>query len=175
MQCGEAMLPEAAFCVKCGAQLPAAAPLTGDAQTAAAAAPAQAVITAAPPGLVDPYAPAKVTEKYIWGLACAPFVGSKVAGFTVGAVFGFIHEGVNEAWLADYNAVFPWAQLVLCLILNIFFLSKDMDEIKKTGKDAESWMWMGLLLVPVYIGVRESKTNKNYWPLIVNLVLLFFM
>ena len=66
-----------------------------------------------------------------------------------------------------------WVPVACQIVANVFFICKDIDEIKKAGQDAEAWLYLGLILVPVYLYVRESKTNKKYAPLVVWCVLFF--
>ena len=92
-----------------------------------------------------------VSEKWIWPLA------------TVGIVVSWITSSVFGSLVS----------IILTIVLNIVFLSQDIKELKDAGYDPDSWMYMGFFLVPVYIFVRESKTNRNWVPGIVNCVLLF--
>jgi hypothetical protein len=108
-------------------------------------------------GNVVPFAPLNtISDKWIWALACLP---------------AFIF------WIVKYFALLNgwewWVPGACQIVANVFFFSKDIDEIKKAGQDAEAWLYLGLILVPVYLYVRESKTNKKYAPLVVWCVLFF--
>ena len=46
-----------------------------------------------------------------------------------------------------------------------------IKDLKKSGIVVESWIWVGFVLVPVYLFVRAAKTNKNKAPGIVWCVL----
>lgn len=66
------------------------------------------------------------------------------------------------------------ASIVLTIIvigLNILFLTLDTRDLRKNGVTPESWLWLGFLLVPVYLFVRGAKTTKNIAPGIVWCVL----
>ena len=60
---------------------------------------------------------------------------------------------------------------IIVVILNIIFTSLDENYLKKKGIQAQSWMWMGIILVPVYLFVRAGKTNKHFAPGIIWCVL----
>ena len=96
-----------------------------------------------------------VSEKWLWALATVPMLVSLILG---------------RYWfmLMPYSiAQHTYLLSIIVIVCNIMFLSLDISETKKSGKDVEAWMWTGLLLVPVYLYVREKNTNKNYIPLIV--------
>ena len=100
-----------------------------------------------------------VSEKWLWALATVPMLVSLILG---------------RYWfmLMPYSiAQHTYILSIIVIVCNIIFLSLDISEMKKSGKDVEAWMWTGLLLVPVYLYVREKNTNKNYAPLIVWCVL----
>lgn len=107
------------------------------------------------PGIDSPTRPERTTvdvsEKWIWPLA------------TVGIVVSWITSSVLGSMVS----------IILTIVLNVIFLTQDIKELKESGYDPDSWMYMGFFLVPVYIFVRESKTNRNWAPGIVNCVLLF--
>lgn len=86
-----------------------------------------------------------ISDKWQWALATAPLLSSFIlAAMGLGAI-----------------------TLITTIGLNCLFLSLDIKELKKNGYEAESWLWLGLLLVPVYLFIRASKTNKRYAPGIV--------
>lgn len=86
-----------------------------------------------------------ISDKWMWCLATVPLV--------LGAI-------EDETW-----------GLVVGLILNTVFLILDIGLLKKSGRQAGAWLWLGLLIVPIYMGVRAYHTNKNWIPLIVWVVL----
>lgn len=91
-----------------------------------------------------------VSEKWLWALATVPMLASLILGIIPYSV-----------------ALHTYILSIIMIVCNIVFLSLDISEMKKNGKDVEAWMWIGLLIVPVYLYVREKHTNKNYMPLIV--------
>ncbi len=98
-----------------------------------------------------------VSDKWVWSLATIPLV----AGWIVPSIL--LGMGISGGYMST----------LIVIILNIVFLSQDIKEIKNSGMNAESWLYLGFILVPVYLFVRESKTNKNYAPGIVWCVLFF--
>ena len=60
---------------------------------------------------------------------------------------------------------------IIVLVLNIIFASLDDNYLKKKEIQTKAWMWMGFILVPVYLFVRAGKTNKHFGPGIVWCVL----
>ena len=96
-----------------------------------------------------------VSEKWLWALATVPILISIVLG-------------KNWYKLMPYSiAQHTYLLSIIVIVANIVFLTLDVSEIKKSGKDVGAWIWTGLLLVPVYLYVREKNTNRNYAPLIV--------
>ena len=92
-----------------------------------------------------------VSEKWLWALATVPIFISMILGILM-------------PYLIAQN---PYVLSIIVTVANIVFLSLDVSEMKKSGKNVGAWIWTGLLLVPVYLYVREKNTNKNYVPLIV--------
>ena len=93
------------------------------------------------------------SDKFIWALATVPLAVSW---------FGPALFGLRGTILT-----------IIVIVLNIVFMTCDATELKKAGLDANSWLWLGFVLVPVYLFVRESKTNRNWAPGIVWCVLFF--
>lgn len=82
-----------------------------------------------------------VSNKFAWSLATVPILVS---------------------WFVEMLG-FPFGVITISTIaLNIIFLMLDSDELNKSGLNVNSWMWMGVVLVPAYLFVRASKTNKQY-------------
>ena len=40
-------------------------------------------------------------------------------------------------------------------------------ELESDGFYPEAWMWMGFVLVPVYLVIREIKATRNFVPAII--------
>ena len=82
-----------------------------------------------------------VSNKFAWALATVPILVS---------------------WIVQLIG-FPSVVVIICTIaLNIVFLMLDSDELNKFGLNANSWLWMGVVFVPVYLFMRSSKTDKKY-------------
>ncbi len=98
---------------------------------------------------IVPFAPlSEISDKWIWALAVLPL-----------AIISPAAE-----YITRLNGLDSWIPIACTVVANIFFLYKDSDELKKAGQDAEKWLFLGLILVPVYLYIRESKTNKKYAP-----------
>ena len=82
-----------------------------------------------------------IDNRFVWALATIPIFVS----WFVGAIFGM-----------------QVLTMIITIILNIVFITLDIKVVKNTGKNAESWLWLGVVLVPIYLFVRASKTDKNY-------------
>ena len=94
-----------------------------------------------------------VSNKYAWTLATIPILIS---------------------WFVELIG-FPTVVVIICTIsLNVIFLMLDSDELNKVGINVNNWMWMGIVLVPAYLFVRASKTNKQYGYKIVVFKFQFF-
>ena len=93
-----------------------------------------------------------ISEKWIWALATGPFVLNYVLTFVM----------ANMRMLPQY----AWVITVGMIAANITFLIQDTEEVKKSGRDVGKWLFLGIVLVPIYLYVREKHTNKNYMPLI---------
>lgn len=85
----------------------------------------------------------EMTNKYVWALATVPILASWIVIW----LFGI--SGYQLATLTTFG-------------LNIVFLSMDVKMLKRCGKDAGKWLWLGIILVPVYLFMRASKTDKKY-------------
>lgn len=83
-----------------------------------------------------------VSDKWQWALATVPLLSS------------FILTALGLGPITIFTTI----------ALNCLFISLDTKELKKHGYDAEAWLWLGLLLVPVYLFVRASRTSKQYAP-----------
>ena len=106
-------------------------------------------------GEIMPLAPiSTISETWIWALA----VGSVVISMLLPriAIAARMSAGTSQMFI-----------FIGAIIANAILLAKDMDEVKKSGRDVASWMYVGIVLVPIYLYVREKHTNKNYAPLVV--------
>lgn len=94
-----------------------------------------------------------VSSKYAWTLATVPILIS---------------------WFAELIGFNALIVLICTVSLNIVFLMLDKSELNKVGIDVNNWMWMGIVLVPAYLFVRASKTNKQYGYAIMWCVMFLF-
>ena len=89
-----------------------------------------------------------ISDKWIWCLAIIPLLVS---------IF------IGRLRLDSSLSMLTW---LIPVALNFLFIKLDSQELYNASMNAESWMYMGILLVPVYLVVREVKTNHNYSPAI---------
>lgn len=91
-----------------------------------------------------------VFDKYVWCLAIVPLLVMMI---------------IEKIGLANSIGDFLW---IVSFGLNTLFLVLDKNELSKTGTDVLSrWWFIGILLVPIYLLVREIKTNHNFCPFII--------
>lgn len=83
-----------------------------------------------------------VDNRFVWALATIPTVVSWILAT-------FIYDSIIIS--------------IVTIVLNILFVSLDIKMLEKSEKDVENWMWLGLFLIPVYLFMRASKTDKNYF------------
>ena len=95
-----------------------------------------------------------ISDKWAWTLATLPY--------SVGIMMTVV--GFDDS---SYK-------ITVCMIaINIVCLYLDYNELEKSGKKPSSWIWMGFILVPIYLFVRAKKTNGNYGYFILWFVMLF--
>ena len=81
-------------------------------------------------------------NRWVWALATVP---------------------IFVSWLVDsIFFIFPIFGTIVCIILNIVFFTLDEKALKQRGIIPDTWLWLGIVLVPVYLFVRASKTDRNY-------------
>lgn len=98
--------------------------------------------------------PSVISEKWMWCLAAVPIpVSWLLKGFMGGAA------GAQTVCI------------VATILLNIIFMSLDIKELKKRGRDISGALWLGFILIPVYMFVRAAKYSKKYAAAIVWCVL----
>ncbi len=88
----------------------------------------------------------ELSDKWVWTLACVP-------------ILGMILESIFLNVIGDSTG---YAGTAIFVILNIIFITLDMKELNNKNFNPDGWLWLGVLLVPVYLFVRASKTNKKY-------------
>lgn len=82
-----------------------------------------------------------VSDKWAWTLATAPL--------SVDIVFG--------SW-----AVTGVILTIIVIVLNCIILMLDKKELESNGNKPGDWIWLGLVLVPVYLFMRASKMGGKY-------------
>ena len=82
-----------------------------------------------------------VSDKWAWTLATAPLC--------VDIVFG--------SW-----AITGILLRIIVIALNCTFLILDKKELESNGNKPGDWIWLGLVLVPVYLFMRASKMGGKY-------------
>lgn len=100
--------------------------------------------------VVPPIPIQAASDKYAWALATSPFLVSLI--LTMVNVTGI-------------------SRTIIIIVINCLFLILDIQEIKKTGNDPGSWIWLGAVIVPVYLFVRASKVNQKYGYAIINCII----
>lgn len=93
-----------------------------------------------------------ISDKWVWCLAILPVLVPIV---------------LHKVGILPSQNTYDW---IICVGLNILFFMLDKKEIEDAGL-FESWSYLGIVLVPLYLVMREVKTNHNYAPAIVNLFL----
>jgi len=87
-----------------------------------------------------------VSDKWVWTLACVPILGM-ILERTIAYIIGSNSEALG---------------FIPFIALNIIFVILDTKELEKKGYNPGGWIWLGLLLIPVYLFIRASNTNKKY-------------
>ena len=98
--------------------------------------------------------PAVISEKWMWCLAAVPIPVSWLLA-------GIIGNAESSQGIC----------LVVTIALNILFMTLDIKELKKCGRDISGALWLGFVLLPVYMFVRAAKYTKRYAAAIVWCVL----
>ena len=94
------------------------------------------ISTEVPPMKVD-----EVSDKWAWALATIPLI-----------INLFLFEiGLGQLGLT-----------IVVIILNCMLLFSDIAYLKTTGINPGNWVFLGLILVPIYLFIRASKTTKKY-------------
>ena len=78
----------------------------------------------------------KINNIFVWLIAFVPIIGGLI----------IMIEPITSAFIV--------------IILNIVFLIIDKKNIEKNGIKTDSWFWIGLILIPVYLFLRAQYTKK---------------
>lgn len=82
-----------------------------------------------------------VDNRFVWALATVPILLS---------------------WIVEELFGVPRLAIIVTVVLNIVFMFLDVAALGKAEKNAGSWLWSGVVLVPLYLFIRASKTDKQY-------------
>ena len=85
----------------------------------------------------------EINNKYVWALATVPILTSWMIVWLFG-IFGLTFS------------------TIVTIVLNIVFLSLDVKVLENAGKKPEKWLWLGVVLIPLYLFVRANMTDKKY-------------
>lgn len=131
--CGKENRESAKFCTECGADLTAVYEKKTTTTRSAVTSTAN---------IID------ANNRFAWALATVPITVSWMITWPAVWLFGF------NASVAIY---------VVTLVLNITFFALDIKTLEKNGWQPDKWLWLGIVLVPLYLFMRASKTDRNYW------------
>ena len=133
--CGAKLAEGAKFCANCGIQLNGASyNLVGDGQPQHEFGVEQAVQQSNAGSIVS------ISDKWAWAFGCVPI------------------------FILIFELLFPdefWVYFV-AIGINIVFFLLDRKELAKASFDSDGWVWLGVIIVPVYLFLRASKTTKKY-------------
>jgi TRAP-type uncharacterized transport system fused permease subunit len=101
--------------------------------------------------------PIGLSDKWAWTLACVPVMSS---------LFYLFLQSITE--------IDPAFSVVLAIVMNIIFSLLDDKELKKASINPDKWIWTGFTIVPVYLFLRASKTQRKYGYAITWCVLFVF-
>lgn len=95
-----------------------------------------------------------ISDKWVWALAIIPEL--------ILIIIGYYHM---------FPTVEPWIISLGVWILNCGLLWLDETELSKKGI-SNKWFYLGIIIFPVYLIVREIKTNHNFVPAVINVFLI---
>ena len=87
-----------------------------------------------------------LSDKWAWTLACVPL--------TIAFIL--------DLFIVYTDETFFTIGTIVAIILNCVFVTLDYKELKRNDINASNWIWLGFLLIPVYMFMRAKKTNKHY-------------
>jgi RNA polymerase subunit RPABC4/transcription elongation factor Spt4 len=100
----------------------------------------------------------KTSDKWAWTLASVPLLL-------------FVIDKMLETII--YGTTLTVVSWIIAIALNVTFFLLDKKQLEKDGFNPEGWMWLGIVLVPVYLFLRASKTTKKYGYAITWLITFF--
>ena len=114
-----------------------------------------------------------LSNKWVWMLTIIPTVILLIV-----PIFG-IYPNLDYKYSVTNNHLYyeyiwyPVIFLCISLIVTAILVFIDSRELKRNGIIGNWWI-TGFLLIPVYLFLRASKTNKNYYYTICWFVLFLF-
>jgi hypothetical protein len=90
-----------------------------------------------------------VSDKWAWTMACVPLFS---------AIFDLVLKSMVWSGSTTYTAI----SFIFAVALNCIFFFLDKNELESKHLDPGSWIWTGLLFIPVYLFVRASKINQHW-------------
>ncbi len=106
--------------------------------------------------VAPPIPQSQISDKWLWALASVPFINIVLTLF-INNYMGYIDPFLPT--------------LIIILALNITFLTMDLKYLERNGIFIEKWLWCGIILIPIYLFVRASKTTKNIAPGVIWIIL----
>ena len=87
-----------------------------------------------------------LSDTWVWIMGCIPILTIMLSVFAIGP--------------SVISVIFSF--IIVPMIPNCVFTFFDVKELKRNQLNVGRWVWFGILLVPVYMLLRASKSNKQY-------------
>ena len=110
----------------------------------------------------EPTIEVSVSDIWVWCLAIIPIVIT-ILLFKTNIISSII--GDTNVTVTD---ILRWG---IPIGLNLLFIQLDDIKLRKSGILPSEWFYIGIFLVPLYLIVREGKTNWNFVPAVIWLFL----
>ena len=113
-----------------------------------------------------------ISDKWLWALASVPIPASWLILIIAKTCASVLMSSGGAVGIDPYNQARIFSMLaqhkwVLTILLNSVFLIADKEYLRRKDKNPNIWIWLGLILVPVYLFARANCTTKNFWPCVV--------
>lgn len=147
--CGEKLANGAAFCSACGKKVAVIEKNPKESKNESVK-----TLNLDPSiGEGDRFQAVTLSDKFVWMMAIIPLLVSM--GLPIIPAFQTADK----------------LQFVIVVILYGIFIILDENELKEAGFDCKKWFILGIILVPIYLFIRELKTNRNFVPFIIYMFL----
>lgn len=150
--CGEKITDGSLFCSSCGARV-----IIGEVKEAERS------------GEINQEMPvtaknkSAVSNKYIWMMLGSYIVSSIMLSL---GTYIMVRSGISAG-------VVVGCVMLACVIINCVLIRKDIRYLNENGYPLDKRLiFLGIVYVPIYIWVRAHKTNKNYVPLAICILVL---